>query len=89
MVVIEENAEIVDRADTIGKLEYKKMLNIRKLKHTINTQTEGEFLKTIKKKHRIRIIYATRCTNISLKNQTTKTSQNKLNIKTNRLEGIL
>ena len=50
MVVIEENAEIVDRADTIGKLEYKKMLNIRKLKHTINTQTEGEFLKTIKKK---------------------------------------
>ncbi len=42
-----ENVEIVDRADTIRKLEYKKMLYIRKLKPTINKRTEGELFTQI------------------------------------------
>jgi hypothetical protein len=42
-----ENVEILDRADTIRKLEYKEMLYIRKLKPTINKQTEGELFTLI------------------------------------------
>ncbi len=36
-----------DRADTTRKLEYKEMLYIRKLKLTINKQTEGELFTQI------------------------------------------
>jgi hypothetical protein len=42
-----ENVEILDRADTTRKLEYKEMLYIRKLKPTINKQTEGELFTLI------------------------------------------
>jgi hypothetical protein len=42
-----ENVEILDRADTIRKLEYKEMLYIRKYKPTINKQTEGELFTLI------------------------------------------
>jgi hypothetical protein len=42
-----ENVEILDRADTVRKLEYKEMLYIRKLKPTINKQTEGELFTLI------------------------------------------
>jgi hypothetical protein len=42
------NVEIVDRADTIKKLEYKEI--IRKLKPTINKQTEGELFTLIIRK---------------------------------------
>jgi hypothetical protein len=44
-----ENVEILDRADTTRKLEYKEMLYIRKLKPTINKQTEGELFTLIKR----------------------------------------
>jgi hypothetical protein len=37
-----ENVKILDRADTVRKLEYKEMLYIRKHKQTINKQSEGE-----------------------------------------------
>jgi hypothetical protein len=36
-----ENVVILDRADTVRKLESKEMPYIRKLKQTINKQTEG------------------------------------------------
>jgi hypothetical protein len=42
-----ENVEILDRADTVRKLEYKEMLYIRKHKPTINKQTEGELFTLI------------------------------------------
>ena len=42
-----ENVEILDRADTVRKLEYKEMLSIRKHKPTINKQTEGELFTLI------------------------------------------
>jgi hypothetical protein len=42
-----ENVEILDRADTTRKLEYKEMLYTRKLKPTINKQTEGELFTLI------------------------------------------
>ena len=42
-----ENVEILDRADSVRKLEYKEMLYIRKLKPTINKQTEGELFTLI------------------------------------------
>ena len=42
-----ENVEILDRADTTRKLEYKEILFIRKLKPTINKQTEGELFTLI------------------------------------------
>ena len=42
-----ENVEILNSADTTRKLEYKEMLYIRKLKPTINKQTEGELFTLI------------------------------------------
>ena len=42
-----ENVEILDRADTVRKLEYKEMLYIRKHKPTIKKQTEGELFTLI------------------------------------------
>ena len=42
-----ENDEILDRADTVRKLEYKEMLYIRKHKPTISKQTEGELFTLI------------------------------------------
>jgi hypothetical protein len=53
-----ENVETFDRHDTIRKLEYKEMLYIRKLKPTINKQTEGEIFTLI-----IRNLNRTRCSN--------------------------
>ncbi len=37
-----ENVEILNRADTIRKLEYKEIFYIRKFKPIINKQTKGE-----------------------------------------------
>ena len=42
-----ENVEILDRADTIKKLELKEMLYIRKLKPTLNKQLESELFTLI------------------------------------------
>ncbi len=42
-----ENVEILDCADTTRKFEYKEILFIRKLKPTINKQTEGELFTLI------------------------------------------
>ena len=42
-----ENVEILDRADTIRKLELKEMLYIRKLKPTLNKQLESELFTLI------------------------------------------
>ena len=41
------NVEILDRANTIKKLELKEMLYIRKLKPSLNKQLESELLTLI------------------------------------------
>ena len=42
-----DNVEILDRADTVKKLELKEMLYIRKLKPTLNKQKESELFTLI------------------------------------------
>ena len=42
-----DNVEIIDRADSLRKLEYKEMLYIRKLKPTLNKQIESELFTLI------------------------------------------
>jgi hypothetical protein len=42
-----ENVEIIDRADSVKKLELKEMLYIRKLKPTLNKQKESELFTLI------------------------------------------
>jgi hypothetical protein len=42
-----ENVEILDRADTVRKLEYKEMRYIRKYKPKINKQTEDKLFTLI------------------------------------------
>ena len=42
-----DNVEILDRADSLKKLEYKEMLYIRKLKPTLNKQIESELFTLI------------------------------------------
>jgi hypothetical protein len=42
-----ENVEILDRADTIKKLELKEILHIRQLKPTLNKQLESELFTLI------------------------------------------
>ena len=61
-----ENVEILDRADSLKKLEYKEMLYIRKLKPTLNKQVESELFTLI-----IR--------NVQLDNSITRDAQKYLN----------
>ena len=42
-----DNVEILDRADSIRKLELKEMLYIRKMKPTLNKQMESELFTLI------------------------------------------
>jgi hypothetical protein len=42
-----ENVKILDRTDIVRKLEYKEMLYTRKIKPTINKQTEDELFTLI------------------------------------------
>ena len=63
-----ENVEILDRADSLKKLEYKEMLYIRKLKPTLNKQVESELFTLI-----IR--------NVQLENSITRDVQKHLNNK--------
>ena len=58
--------EILDRADSLKKLEYKEMLYIRKLKPTLNKQVESELFTLI-----IR--------NVQLDNSITRDAQKYLN----------
>ena len=61
-----DNVEILDRADSLKKLEYKEMLYIRKLKPTLNKQIESELFTLI-----IR--------NVQLENSVTRDVQKHLN----------
>ena len=66
-----DNVEIIDRADTIRKLEYKEMLYIRKLKPQLNKQIESELFTLI-----IR--------NVQLENSITRDFQKNLNKNKNK-----
>ena len=63
-----DNVEILDRADSLKKLEYKEILYIRKLKPTLNKQVESELFTLI-----IR--------NVQLDNSITRDAQKYLNKK--------
>ena len=66
-----DNVEIIDRADSLRKLEYKEMLYIRKLKPQLNKQIESELFTLI-----IR--------NVQLENSITRDFQKNLNKNNNK-----
>ncbi len=48
--------KILDRADTVRKLEYKEMLYVRKHKLRINKQTESELFTSIIRNVKLEIL---------------------------------